>query len=424
MPILISVLLSACFIPGILLRLAPFFTLIDKKKRIKLTIVHSLALISNIVISYFVITHFYDGISFYKGEIFFYGIFVTILNILVLRSRVKEHLFTGGLVMLLDHTINGIIIYVLNLVLKDIKAEDFLIAIISYMAVHLLAFWLLYRFVVKTVRPFLSIDSNNYWRGIWFVSVVMFFSCFFSLPTQMYIDNINALISRITQFVAIIAICRAMIKDSLAMKEKYEIEKELSLQQSHYCELANRIEETRRARHDLKHRLAIVNSYLDNKNYEGLRDYCNELENHSKVNVTIPYTGNPTVDGIMYHYATVAAENNIRFDYRKINPPEISNVDLCTLLGNALDNAVTACKTIDDNRFISVISNGEGQGMQLLIRNSFDGIVNKKKNKFISRKKEGDHGIGISSMQDICDRNNILMKIAYTDTTFDVLFIF
>jgi hypothetical protein len=60
----------------------------------------------------------------------------------------------------------------------------------------------------------------------------------------------------------------------------------------------------------------------------------------------------------------------------------------------------------------------------VLIRNSYDGVVNKKDDKFLTRKTEGDHGIGINSMQEICDRNDILMKIAHTDTTFDVLFVF
>ena len=126
----------------------------------------------------------------------------------------------------------------------------------------------------------------------------------------------------------------------------------------------------------------------------------------------------------MYHYASIAKENGISFDYKKINPPQISDIDLCTLLGNALDNAVTACKNVKENPCIQVISNGEGEGMQVLIRNSYDGIIKKDKDKFLTRKSEGDHGIGISSMQEICDRNDILMKIAYTDNTFDVLFVF
>ena len=97
---------------------------------------------------------------------------------------------------------------------------------------------------------------------------------------------------------------------------------------------------------------------------------------------------------------------------------------MCTLLGNALDNAVTACKNVTDNPFIQVIANGEGAGMQLLIRNSFDGVLKKDKDKFLTRKSKGDHGIGISSMQEICERNDILMKIVHTDNTFDVLFVF
>ena len=226
------------------------------------------------------------------------------------------------------------------------------------------------------------------------------------------------------QYIVIIAMCRTMVNDSLAIKERLQLEKDLTLQQNHYVELANRIEEARKSRHDFKHHITLVHQYLDTKDYDGLREYCNGLQTHNNLHVSIPYTGNPAIDGIVYHYATIAKENGIDFDYKKINPPEISNIDLCTLLGNALDNAVTACKNVKENPFIKIIPNGEGEGMQLLIRNSYDGIIKKDKNKFITRKTEGDHGIGVSSMQEICDKNDILMKIAYTDEVFDVLFVF
>lgn len=419
------IVFTLCFVPGLLLRIAPFKKLITKKQLITLSIIHIVMLTLNCVCLYYITKFTGIGSDILKIDIFAYGIISSVLNILVLRKNTKEHLFTCGLVMIQDFMIISAVTYIVRQMIKWVYITDLLLIVSTYcLATQILLYLLFRKLIVSTVRPFLTLQAKNYWNGIWFVSVVMFLSCFFALPLGDLVNSQYTLITRFLQYIVIIAVCRAMGRDSLAIKEKLELEKDLSLQQNHYVELANRIEDARRIRHDFKHRITAIHQYLDNNDYDGLKKYCNELQSHNNADVSIPYTGNPAVDGIMYHYASIAKNNGISFDYKKINPPNISDIDLCTLLGNALDNAVTACKNVKDNPYIQVISNGEGEGMQLLIRNSFDGIVKKDKDKFLTLKSKGDHGIGINSMQDICDRNNILMKIVYTDNTFDVLFVF
>ncbi len=327
--------------------------------------------------------------------------------------------------MLQDFLITSGVTYALSKILhlSDIPYLLFIISMYC-LTVQLIFYWFFRKIIVDTVRPFLTLQADNYWNSIWFVSAIIFISCFFALPLSEMVNSRYTLTTLFLQYIVIIVVCRAMVNDSLQMKEKLQLEKGLSLQQNHYIELATRIEEARKSRHDFKHHITVIHQYLDTKDYDALKEYCDELLSRNKLNVSIPYTGNPAVDGIMYHYASIAKGNGISFDYKKINPPQISDVDLCTLLGNALDNAVTACKNVKDNPFIQVISNGEGTGMQLLIRNSFDGVIKKDNDKFLTRKTKGDHGIGISSMQEICVKNDILMKIAYTDNTFDVLFVF
>ncbi len=416
---------TLCFVPGIILRLAPFKESISKKQRIVLISIHSAVLIINWLSMYFVTGAIGVGSDVMKVDIFTFGILASVINILVLRKHKKEQLFTCGLIMLQDFMIISAVTYIVRKLISFVDVSNLVIIVSTYcLAAQILLFWFFRKLIVSTVQPFLSLQAKSYWNGIWFVSVFMFLSCFFALPLGDLINSQYTLITRLFQYIVIVALCRTMGRDSLAIKERMELEKGLSLQQNHYMELANRIEDARRIRHDFKHRITAIHQYLDNEDYDGLKAYCNDLQSHNNADVSIPYTGNPAVDGIMYHYASIAKQNGISFEYKKINPPDISDVDLCTLLGNALDNAVTACKNVKDNPFIQVIANGEGAGMQLLIRNSFDGVVKKDKDKFLTRKSKGDHGIGISSMQEICERNDILMKIVHTDNTFDVLFVF
>lgn len=428
---LVLLLFTLCFVPGILLRLAPFKESISKKQRVLLGITQSVALFLNCIGLIVLKEHRGLGTDVMKVDIVLFGILASVINLLVIRKHTKEQLFTCGLVMFQDFMVISAVTYIVRrFVLSpeemSLSSINNIILIVSTycLVIQIVLFWFFRKLIVSTVKPFLSLKAKNYWNGIWYVSAFMFLSCFFALPLTDLINSKYTLITRLFQYIVIVALCRSMGKDSLAIKEKMELEKGLSLQQNHYMELANRIEDARRIRHDFKHRITTIHQYIDNEDYEGLKEYCNEFQARNNLSVSIPYTGNSAVDGIMYHYATIAKEKGISFEYRKINPPNISDVDLCTLLGNALDNAVTACQNVEENPFIQVISNGEGAGMQLLIRNSFDGIIKKDKDKFLTRKSEGDHGIGISSMQEICNRNDILMKIVHTDNTFDVLFVF
>ena len=124
-----------------------------------------------------------------------------------------------------------------------------------------------------------------------------------------------------------------------------------------------------------------------------------------KIYPEIPYTGNAAADGVLYHYACIAKEKRISFKvYCKLDGLSISDTDLCCLLGNALDNAVNACETYNGERYIMISSEKNRDMLMLTIDNSFDGIVERKGEKILSRKRENKEGIGIRSMRQICEK--------------------
>ncbi|MDD5804401.1 ATP-binding protein [Blautia sp. HCP3S3_H10_1] len=119
----------------------------------------------------------------------------------------------------------------------------------------------------------------------------------------------------------------------------------------------------------------------------------------------IPYTGNAAADGVLYHYASIAKEKQIAFKVCcRLNKLSISDTDLCCLLGNALDNAVTACENVSGKRYITVASEKNQDMLMLTVDNSFDGNLLKNGEKILSRKRENEEGIGIRSMKQICEK--------------------
>ena len=137
----------------------------------------------------------------------------------------------------------------------------------------------------------------------------------------------------------------------------------------------------------------------------------------------IPYTGNAAADGVLYHYACIAKEENISFKVCcRLDKLSISDTDLCCLLGNALDNAVTACGRYDGERYITVASEKNQDMLLLTVDNSFDGMILKKEEKILSRKRKDEAGIGIRSMQQICEKYNGISRFEAAESQFEASF--
>lgn len=161
-------------------------------------------------------------------------------------------------------------------------------------------------------------------------------------------------------------------------------------------EIQNMYRQVRGWRHDYRNHINNMKIQLSQENYSGLSDYLNELADDLDTVDTVIKTGNVMADAILNSKLNVAEKMNIRLNV-KANVPEalpMSDVELCSVLGNMLDNAVEACGTLpEEERFMRVyIGKLKGQ-LYLSVQNSA-GKVRKSKNTYLST-KEGEHGYGL-----------------------------
>ena len=102
----------------------------------------------------------------------------------------------------------------------------------------------------------------------------------------------------------------------------------------------------------------------------------------------------------------------------------VSDMDLCVLLGNALENAFYGCMTRRDKRRIIVIAQTEEQIVSIVVHNTFDGKIETKDNILLSRKRGNDvGGIGLASMHEVCKRYGGTMETKWDEDRFMVLFL-
>lgn len=181
-------------------------------------------------------------------------------------------------------------------------------------------------------------------------------------------------------------------------------EKFISMQHLQYIQLQKQIEETRRARHDLRQHLNLIQAYLDKGDNETLRDYIDKYGKSLPLNTGKVYCSNYAIDTVIRYYAEKAADEKIQFD-TQIKLPEklaIEEPDICILFGNLLENAVDSCRQYSGNPpFIRVRAQIAGDcAVSIIVDNSCPSTFRQNDPIIPSTKHEGP-GLGTLSIRNI-----------------------
>ena len=134
-------------------------------------------------------------------------------------------------------------------------------------------------------------------------------------------------------------------------------------------------------------------------------------------------TGNLIIDSIINSKLQDALEIGIEVEASVILPAtiEINSDDMVVILGNLLDNAIEACQRMTSSKYIKLFIKYEEGCLIICIKNTFDQIINKNGENFITRKEDsGLHGVGIKSVKSTIEKYSGLMEIASQGSEFEV----
>ena len=116
-------------------------------------------------------------------------------------------------------------------------------------------------------------------------------------------------------------------------------------------------------RHDMRHFLNTISDCIKNGETEKAQDYIHEIISSADKTTRKQYSANETINMILSSYETDLQEHEIQLDCQIRVPRELpfSDVDLTSILSNALENAVHAVLDVSaENRHIdfSMIQTG------------------------------------------------------------------
>ena len=181
-------------------------------------------------------------------------------------------------------------------------------------------------------------------------------------------------------------------------------------------------EQIRKMRHDLNSHLAVMKSLCEEKNYEEVKKYTEQLSHDAIFSGGKILTGNHVSDMIVSSKMTVCEEHGIAFTFEGslTNLKNMTAPDICGLLSNAYNNAIEACLPQKD-AYIHTKVNTTRNYTVIQITNSVEKKVTIRGNRISTTKEDKkSHGYGIEIMNQIAKKYGGSCSLHCSDTEFEI----
>lgn len=251
-----------------------------------------------------------------------------------------------------------------------------------------------------------------------------FLAAYYSVTVSFNAEYTKETANSLTMFSSLLIVgCIAylVIKYLTASQKKRATEKQLELELNHYSNMVEKNRDMRVFRHDFKNNLISVRALIGDGQYNEAEKYIDELYGRLDATKNAFSTGNHLADAILAEKNSAAVSQKTEIDFDGIIPSDgIDNIDLCTILANALDNALEASKSIE-NATINVRAAVNSAVFMLTVSNPTLQPVEIKNNRVKTTKADSvNHGLGIGSIKNAAKKYNGEVNLKYEDGHFTV----
>lgn len=174
--------------------------------------------------------------------------------------------------------------------------------------------------------------------------------------------------------------------------------------------------------HDLHNHIeAIYQCLIQGDTREAVR-YCEDLRTPVRQISQTVWTGDKALDYLISSKMALAGQEQIKTKVNIEYPhnTNIRSVDLTTILGNLLDNALEAAKTAPEGlRFLNLTIRRINAMLIIKVENGYGSTPVQENGKLLTSKKDkAFHGWGLKSVQTAADRYDGTIRTDYKDHVF------
>lgn len=367
------------------------------------------------------------------------GIIISILIIYIyslinLKGTFMQKMFWSIFVMLL---IMGITIVVLSIegciigkgYLNLVIQKD-LYRFVGVVIIQIVLFYLT-RFMIKRTKKDSTYSLKwNEWFVLLIIPVISIFTMSF---VSLIIINIEDQLSPMQHIFSILSILGILMTNSLVyvlyvnMQKDHAKQLEYSILQQAFKSQEKSVEETkilyqsvRSIRHDLKQHFQVALTMLHSGKINEAVDYMEKYNDTVLDGISNKvFCDNDVVNYIINSKSKICSDRHIKiYIYIANEIPEFSDLDLCVLLGNALDNAIEGVSGDGNNEIYLELRNVDNFFM-ISVKNTIINSVLEDNPNLISTKNEKEvHGLGILSMKEVVQKYNGSIEFYESDNKF------
>lgn len=283
------------------------------------------------------------------------------------------------------------------------------------------------RYICRTAEMVFSIDAPVIWKTIWLLPLITsVIVLLFTYPLSKM--NLRTLLARLLMMLCmfliyyyILLILRQFQKQAAAEAQARNLEHLIQVQSRQYALIQSRMEETRRARHDLRQHWAALQGCMESGDPEALADYIKRYGASLPADPCRTFCKNFAVDALLNFYMEKAAEIDVPMEisFQTGKKTVIPEPEFCVLLGNLLENALDACGSIESNPlFIRVNARQNGESMLSLTVDNTSPLPPDIDGEQIRSSKHEGFGMGTLSVRMIAKRYNGDARFEWKDGVF------
>ena len=216
------------------------------------------------------------------------------------------------------------------------------------------------RCFAKKNRSF-SVTRTGITLFLLIVSTVVVLSASLSLIVSLYTEEEHSkfmfALLIIPLFSATMTYAAVSVSKSRQSEKAYR--EQLDLQIRYYEMMEKMNEDLREFRHDLPKILRPFTDYVENDDSAGAKEIAQRLSGFTSEYGTRFNTGNYRLDTVLFCQQQIAQKDNITVDYvfGSVFPSEgIDSGDIYAIFPNALDNAIEACRKVNNPCKITITS--------------------------------------------------------------------
>lgn len=277
----------------------------------------------------------------------------------------------------------------------------------------------------------------QFWE-CFFIALWGFLGCFYGDVMDMIEQNAhsvwNSLFMKGT-WIIFVTILNGCLLVTIVLRKKHAYQRQVSRCYQQYfeeeyqavCKKNDRQQELDRLRHDWKNHVNTVQAMWEKGEATQAVQYVASLAEESKPDTYTILSGNEVADAILNLKYEKAKEAGIDFRFQgdMSSLSRLEPMDICVLLGNALDNALEACGKNGQGGNIQIKASGNKGFLLITIENTLHEPIVLRDNRPVTNKAHpAEHGFGVLGMEHVVKKYQGELSFEVTEASFKVQMLF